>query len=50
MYDVPSGKSDGGSMEWKMDVTLPVAFDTTMVASVRRPAMTAREEAKTVIG
>jgi len=50
VYVVPSGKSDGGSIEWKIDVIFPVRFDTTMVASVNLPAMTALEEVNTVIG
>jgi hypothetical protein len=44
------GKSVAGRTEWKIDVILPVAFETTIVASVRRPATTALEEAKTVMG
>ena len=44
------GKSFAGSTEWKIDVILPVWLDMTIVASVRRPAMTALEEAKTVMG
>lgn len=50
MYGVPSGKSVGGSTEWKTDVILPVMFDTTIVASVSRPPTTALEEASTRIG
>jgi hypothetical protein len=50
VYCVPSGKSDAGRTEWKMDVILPVRLDTTIVASVKRPETTALEEAITVIG
>ncbi len=32
-----------------MDIILPVARDITMVAAVRRPERTARDEAMTVI-
>lgn len=36
-------------MEWKIEVTLPVVREMTMVADVKRPEITAREEASTVI-
>jgi H+/gluconate symporter-like permease len=39
-----------GKTEWKIDVILPVVLDTTMVASVKRPATTALDEAKTAMG
>jgi hypothetical protein len=50
VYEVPSGKSVRGNTEWKMEVILPVVFDTTIVASVSLPATTALEEASTVMG
>lgn len=31
-------------MEWKIDVTLPVAWEITIVAEVKRPDMTALDE------
>jgi hypothetical protein len=37
-----------GRTEWKIDVIFPVSKEMTMVAGVRRPDMTALEEAKTV--
>ena len=37
-------------MEWNIEVTLPVMRDMTIVAEVRRPEMTAREEVWTEIG
>jgi hypothetical protein len=36
-------------MESKMDVILPVVWDITIVADVKRPEMTAREDTSTVI-
>ena len=50
MYGVPSGKSDLGRTEWKIDVILPVFSETMIVASVSRPATTALEEAMTLMG
>jgi len=50
VYGVPGGKSDAGRTEWKIDVTFPVVFEMTMVASVKWPETTAREEARTVMG
>ena len=44
------GKSLAGSTEWKIDVIFPVAWEMTIVASVNRPATTALEEARTVMG
>jgi hypothetical protein len=49
VYGVPEGNSDAGMMESKTAVILPVAREITMVADVRRPEMTAREEATTAI-
>lgn len=49
MYGVPDGNSDAGMTESKTAVILPVAREITMVADVRRPEMTAREEATTAI-
>jgi hypothetical protein len=48
-YGVPGGKSDAGSTEWKIDVTLPVTVEMTIVASVRRPETMALDEASTVM-
>ena len=50
MYGVPAGKSEAGRTEWNIDIILPLARDMTIVAAVRRSLMTARDEAKTVIG
>lgn len=36
-------------MEWKTEVTFPVAWEMMTVAGVNRPEITAREEAITVI-
>lgn len=47
-YSVPGGKSERGSTEWNIDVMRPVMVEMTIVASVIRPAITARDEAKTV--
>ena len=49
-YGVPGGKSSCGNTEWNIEVTLPVLVEMTMVASVSRPDITAREDARTVIG
>lgn len=40
---------EAGRTEWKTDVIFPVCKEMTMVADVRRPDMTALEEAKTEI-
>jgi len=50
VYVVPGGKSDAGRTEWKIEIILPVETETTIVALVRRPDITAREEARTVMG
>jgi hypothetical protein len=47
---VPSGKSDAGTIEWKTEVILPVTLEIIIVASVRRPDITALEDTSTVIG
>lgn len=44
------GKSEGGTIESKVAVILPVALEMTIVAAERRPDLTARDEAMTVIG
>lgn len=49
MYGVPAGKSEAGMTESKTAVILPVDREITMVAEVRRPEMTARDEATTAM-
>ena len=49
MYGVRAGKLEGCRTEWKTDIIFPVFCETTIVAAVSRPEITAREEASTVI-
>lgn len=48
-YGVPAGKDDAGNTDSQIDWILPVTVEMTIVAAVRRPLVTAREEARTVM-
>lgn len=49
MYGVPVGNDDRGRTDSNTDTILPVIVDMTIVAAVRLPSTTARDEARTVI-
>ena len=50
MYGVPGGNAERGRTEGAIAVILPVRDEMTIVAGVRLLEITAREDARTLIG
>lgn len=48
-YGVPAGNDEAGKTDSQIDWILPVTVEMTIVAAVRRPLITAREDARTVM-